>query len=105
MLNKLPKLTAIAASNDLVALGCYDVLRARGLRCPEDVSVVGHNDMPFVDAVHPALTTVHIPLREMGLQAGRLILQRIAEPGADGVSIVLRPELIVRASTCAPARA
>ncbi|GGX00943.1 LacI family transcriptional regulator [Pigmentiphaga litoralis] len=103
LLDRLPGLTAIAASNDLVALGCYDVLRSRGLRCPEDISVVGHNDMPFVDALYPALTTIRIPLREMGAHAGRLILQRIAEPASDGVSIVLRPELIVRGSTAAPA--
>lgn len=102
LLEKLPTLTAIAASNDLVALGCYDILRERGRRCPQDVSVVGHNDMPFVDALQPALTTIRIPLREMGAQAGRLILQRIAEPASDGVSIMLRPELIVRESTAAP---
>lgn len=103
LLERLPGLTAIAASNDLVALGCYDVLREKGLRCPEDISVVGHNDMPFVDALYPALTTIRIPLRDMGAHAGRLILERIAEPASDGVSIVLRPELIVRGSTAAPA--
>jgi LacI family transcriptional regulator len=57
-LDLYPDASAILAGNDLLALGCYDSLRARGLRCPEDVSVIGHNDMPFVDAVYarrPAL--------------------------------------------------
>jgi LacI family transcriptional regulator len=102
-LARYPDATAILAGNDLLALGCYDSLRARGLRCPEDVSVIGHNDMPFVDAVNPALTTVRIAHHEMGVQAAQLILRSLDDGRAGVVEVRLRPELVVRAST-APCR-
>jgi LacI family transcriptional regulator len=94
--------TAIVAANDLVALGCYDALGAGGLRCPQDVSIVGHNDMPLVDMVNPPLTTVRIQHRTMGRQAAQLLLERIAAPESKPVRITLAPELIVRGSTAAP---
>ncbi|WP_083846424.1 LacI family DNA-binding transcriptional regulator [Bradyrhizobium sp. ORS 285] len=93
--------TAIVAANDLLALGVYDALAARGLACPGDVSVVGHNDMPFVDMVSPPLTTVRIAQRDMGEAAARLLLARIAAPGASSEHIVLAPELIIRDSAIA----
>jgi LacI family transcriptional regulator len=95
-------LTAIVAGNDLLALGCYDALEERGLRCPEDVSIVGFNDMPFVDRLHPPLTTVRVPQREIGTAAADLMLQQLADD-ADGTSeILLEPTLVVRGSTASP---
>jgi len=94
-------LTAIVAANDLLALGCYDALRTRGLRCPRDLSIVGHNDMPLVDMVDPPLTTVRIRHHEMGAEAARLLLRQIAG-AAEGFDVILRPDLIVRASTTVP---
>ncbi len=91
--------TAVIAGNDLLALGCYDVLADRGLRCPEDVSVIGFNDMPFVDRVFPSLTTVHVPHYELGAEAGRSLLAQIAEPGRRAASVLLPVTLIPRAST------
>lgn len=102
LVESFPGLTAIAAGNDLVAMGCYDFLRERGLRCPDDVSVVGHNDMPFVDALTPPLTTVRIAVHQMGEESARLLLKKIAEPGSGAVTVQLTPELIVRGSTAAP---
>ncbi|MGJ4948811.1 LacI family DNA-binding transcriptional regulator [Bradyrhizobium sp. HKCCYLS20291] len=93
--------TAIVAANDLLALGVYDALAELGLSCPRDVSVVGHNDMPFVDMVAPPLTTVRIAQRDMGEAAARLLLARVADPAAAAEHIVLRPQLIVRGSTIA----
>ena len=61
--------TAVLAGNDLMALGCYETLAERGLRCPDDVSVVGFNDMHFADKFAPPLTTVRIPHHEMGRRA------------------------------------
>ncbi|WP_283805786.1 LacI family DNA-binding transcriptional regulator [Bradyrhizobium sp. STM 3809] len=93
--------TAIVAANDLLALGVYDALAARGLACPGDVSVVGHNDMPFVDLVSPPLTTVRIAQRDMGEAAARLLLARIADRGVVDDHIVLAPQIIIRGSTSA----
>ena len=104
LLDAAPDITAVMAANDLLALGVYDVAAERGLRCPEDLSVIGHNDMPMVDMVSPALTTVHIRHREMGMQAGRLLLSLMRSTSQGGVDVVLQPTLIVRAST-ATARA
>jgi LacI family transcriptional regulator len=94
--------TAIVAANDLLALGIYDALRESGLNCPRDLSVVGHNDMPYVDMLSPPLTTVRIAQRNMGNQAARLLLDEIANPAARRERIVLEPSLIVRASTAPP---
>jgi LacI family transcriptional regulator len=97
-------LTAIVAANDLLAIGCYDVLEDRGLRCPGDVSIVGFNDMPFVDRLRPPLTTVRIPQREIGTVAADLVLQLQAGPIDAASEILLAPELVVRESTGSPAR-
>jgi LacI family transcriptional regulator len=97
--------TALVAGNDLMALGCYDALVERGLSCPDDVSIVGFNDMPFADKFNPPLTTVRIPHYEMGRRAAELLLERIEADGtAPGDDIVLPVELVQRAST-APAPA
>jgi LacI family transcriptional regulator len=102
MLAERPDLTAIIAANDLLALGTYDALRELKLKCPEDVSVVGHNDMPLADLVSPPLTTVHIGCREMGGEAAQLLIAEIAEPGALKRNVVVRPTLTVRSSTAPP---
>ncbi len=102
LLDAHPELTAVVAANDLLALGCYDFIEARGLRCPRDISVVGFNDMPFVDRLLPPLTTVRVPKREIGTVAADLLLQRLSgEPGA-AHEILLEPSLVVRGSTGAP---
>src|SRR5688572_1430809 len=68
--------TAVAAANDLIPLGCYDVFLERGLRCPEEISVVGFTDVTFADRFHPPLTTIHIPHYEIGAAAAELMLER-----------------------------
>jgi LacI family transcriptional regulator len=96
------RFTAVVAANDRLALGGYDALAERGLRCPEDVSITGFNDMPLVDKVRPPLTTVRIPLYEMGAQAARLLLLQLTQPGAAPRTVKLPPTLIVRGSTAPP---
>lgn len=93
------KITAIVAANDLLALGALDALKRRNLRCPKDVSIVGHNDMPFMDVVSPPLTTVRIEHREMGRRAARMLIHAIKTGSSDVVHVVLRSELIIREST------
>jgi LacI family transcriptional regulator len=102
LLDADPGCSAIVAANDLLALGCYDALHTRGVRCPDDVSIVGFNDMPFIGRLLPPLTSVRIPQREIGTVAAALLLERLA--GAVGVAreILLEPTLIVRGSTAPP---
>jgi LacI family transcriptional regulator len=96
--------TAIFAGNDLIALGCYDVFRERGIDCPAEMSVVGFNDMPFLDKLQPPLTTVAIPHQEIGAEAARLLLDAIADPTRPARSVMLPLSLVVRGSTAALAR-
>lgn len=95
--------TAALTANDLLALGCYDALNARGLRCPQDVSVTGFNDMPYVDRIDPPLTTLRIAHDALGVQAAQLLLERIENPEVPAEERRLAPELIVRSSTARPA--
>jgi LacI family transcriptional regulator len=94
--------TAVFAGNDLLALGCYDVMAETGLRCPEDISVVGFNDIPFLDKLRPPLTTVRIPHYEIGVRATKLVSERLQNPSAEPITVVLQPNLIVRGSTDSP---
>jgi LacI family transcriptional regulator len=91
--------TAVAAANDMLAVGCYAALDEGGRAYPEDISVIGFNDMPFVDRLRPPLTTVRFPHYQLGTEAAQLLLERIN--GGDGsVKVVyLAPELVVRGST------
>lgn len=91
--------TALVAGNDLVALGLIRRLRAAGLHCPENVSVVGFNDMPFAEDFWPPLTTVHMPLREIGSEAARLLLRGIEAGEQEGATLTLPVTLVVRGST------
>ncbi|MFA9444248.1 LacI family DNA-binding transcriptional regulator [Egicoccus sp. AB-alg6-2] len=94
--------TALFVQNDLLALGALSALRSRGLRCPEDVSVVSYNDAFFAAYTQPALTTVRLPAHAIGYAAGRLALRHVA--GEDGdVGTSVQPELVVRDSAAAPA--
>jgi LacI family transcriptional regulator len=102
LLDSGPEFTAIVGGNDLIALGCYDVFAERGLRCPEDVSLVGFNGMPFLDKMSPPLTTVSIPHYELGSEAARLLLDAIEDPDRTPRSVFLAPSLVVRASTGPP---
>ncbi|MDQ1581729.1 MAG: LacI family transcriptional regulator [Microbacteriaceae bacterium] len=91
--------TAVVAGNDLLALGVYHSLRTHGLRCPEDMSVVGFNDMPFSGDFQPPMTTVRVPQTELGAESARLLLRQIEDADRSAVRVVLPVELIVRAST------
>lgn len=96
--------TAVFAGNDLIAVGAIDALRQAGLRVPQDVSVVGHNDMPLVDMIDPPLTTVRVPTDRMSDHATELLLEHLASPGLSPMQRILTPVLVVRGSTARPAR-
>jgi LacI family transcriptional regulator len=94
--------TAVVAGNDMIAIGCYDVLQENGIVCPDDVSVVGFNDMPFVDKFSPPLTTVRLPNRELGEEGAALLLDRMAGQAPIAKTIMLPVTLVVRGSTASP---
>jgi LacI family transcriptional regulator len=92
--------TAIFASNDVMAMGVMDAVRSRGLRVPEDVSVIGFDDIPQSSMVHPALTTVNQPLEKMGRVATQKLLDLLQKPNSEAERIELPTELIIRDSCC-----
>lgn len=94
--------TAVFAGNDEIALGVIEAARARGLRVPEDLSVVGFDDTGLARRASPPLTTVRQPLREMGGAALRTALRLANGEKAESHHIELATELVVRASTAAP---
>jgi LacI family transcriptional regulator len=93
--------TALVAYNDVSALGAMSALREAGCRIPEDVSVMGFDDIEFAGIAYPPLTTVRQPLREMGATAAEVLIRKI-ENNEVIENIKVRPELIVRSSTCSP---
>jgi LacI family transcriptional regulator len=93
--------TALLAANDLLAVDCIDTLRAAGLDCPRDVSVVGFNDMPFAERLQPPLTSVRHSPYEIGREAAGLLLERIADARIPPRTVVLSPTLVARGSTAA----
>jgi LacI family transcriptional regulator len=92
---------AVFVASDVVALGAIGALREAGKRVPDDVSVVGFDDIPLSGYFHPPLTTIRLPAFELGQAAGRALVERIADPAATG-RVLLPTELIVRASTAPP---
>ncbi|WP_283135654.1 LacI family DNA-binding transcriptional regulator [Rhizohabitans arisaemae] len=103
LLDAHPGVTAVMAANDLLAIGCYEELAGRGLSCPADISVVGFNDMPFVDKVWPPLTTIHVRHYDAGAEAARLMIDRLRDPSLPCKSVLLPVSLVVRGSTAPPA--
>ena len=93
------KITAVYVGNDIMALGAYDELEARGIKCGKDISVVGFDDMPFADKFNPPLTTVHTPMVNIGTEAARILIDKINDNNIPARTIKLKPDLIVRNST------
>jgi DNA-binding LacI/PurR family transcriptional regulator len=94
--------TALVSFNDIAAIGAIRAFRDQNLRVPEDVSVVGFDDIQGAAYHNPSLTTIRQPLRSMGTTAARLLLQRLRNPKDDPGHIAIVPELIIRESTMPP---
>jgi DNA-binding LacI/PurR family transcriptional regulator len=94
--------TAIFCGNDLQALGVYEAARHAGLRIPHDLSVVGFDDLPFVQWSTPPMTTVRQPLVQMGTAAARLLLDLAAGERPEHDRMELATTLMVRESTAPP---
>ena len=96
--------TAVFAANNELAQHAWQVLRRRRQRLPDDVSLVGFDDVPWMTMVAPRITVVAQPTLEMGRQAARLLLRRVEEPRRPTEVVRLEPALILRGSTGPPAR-
>ncbi len=96
------RFSALFAFNDISAMGAIRALREAKLRVPEDVSVVGFDDIQSAAYQNPALTTVRQPLREMGRIAAEILLRRIrrSESDSHGGETIIEPKLIIRETTC-----
>jgi LacI family transcriptional regulator len=94
--------TAIFASNDVMALGAMDAVRSHSLRVPEDISILGFDDIPQAALVRPTLTTVRQPLEQMGRVATQMLLDMLKNPEKEINRVELPTELMARGSTLPP---
>lgn len=94
--------TALVAFNDISAIGAIRAFMNHGLRVPEDISVVGFDDIQGAAFHNPSLTTIRQPLQQMGTVAARILLQRIRGQATFPDVVPIHPELVIRESTCPP---
>ena len=102
LLRLLPRPTAIFAGNDLIALGVLLAVRDAGLRCPDDVSVIGFDDLEFAEVTDPSLSSVYQPGYQLGTTAAQILLSRFAGNSEPAEHVVLETELKIRQSVAPP---
>lgn len=98
LLARCPQVDAVFVQNDQMALGAIKTLRGRGLQVPEDVALVGFDDIPEAAYFEPPLTTIRQDLHELGRTIVQSLLELIETPDAQRCYISLQPQLIVRES-------
>ncbi|HHW58466.1 MAG TPA: LacI family transcriptional regulator, partial [Clostridia bacterium] len=92
-------ITAIFACNDLMAYGAYKTIRSYGYKIPDDISIVGFDDIQLSQILEPQLTTIKQPAYDMGLTAARMLIKLIEKEGAEEKTFIFEPQLIIRQST------
>jgi len=98
------KCTAILCANDRLALGAIDEIRRRGLSCPEDISVTGFNDIPFLDLIPPGLTTIRVQQEAIGRLAAELLLKMIKDKTTTVPRTTILPVQLIERGSVAPPR-
>lgn len=98
LLVESPEITAIFCYNDLVAIGTLKACRELGRNVPQDIAIIGFDDIPIAALVTPALTTCSVPCFELGTRAAELLLTRLKDTNSIVQEIIMRPELVVRDS-------
>lgn len=93
------KYDPVVCANDTTAIGCLQALRQRKIDVPAGVAVVGFDDIMVAAGTSPALTTVHVPKLEMGIQAVRLLFDCIEHPQSDLQTRIIDTNLLIRDST------
>jgi len=101
LLRVRPPLTAIIASNDPMALGVLEACRQHGVCVPDDLSVVGFDDMPLAALANPPLTTVRNPIHEIGYHAAQSLLEQMTTGEVKRGQCLIRGELVIRQSAAA----
>ncbi len=98
LLGRNKPFTAVFVQNDRMARGAIIALREAGLRVPEDVSIVGYDDIPEAEYSDPPLTTIRQPMREVGKAAARMLIKMIDDPNATPQQVLFDTELVIRSS-------
>jgi LacI family transcriptional regulator len=98
LIQRRPNLTAVFVFNDMMALGAIGALHAQGMRVPEDVSIIGYDNIALAAVFEPALTTIAQPIAAIGQECITQLLERIQQPGKQPTQITLPVELIERSS-------
>jgi LacI family transcriptional regulator len=93
------EVSAIFAGSDHIALGAWEQLRRRGLRVPEDISLLGFDDIPDARMTLPPMTTVHVPFLELGRELARMAIEKASSPRVPLPEVVLPAELVLRGTT------
>lgn len=103
LLQEVSSPAAFFVASDVVAFGAMAAIRERGLTIPDDIALVGFDDIPLARYVDPPLTTVRLPAAELGRQAGQIIVDLIQNGKVPNRNVLLETELVIRAS-CGAAR-
>jgi LacI family transcriptional regulator len=103
LLDRRPDVTALFAANNMLAEGAFQALRGRGLRIPEDVSLVAFDDVPWMSMVSPGITTVDQHTDDLGRMCAQLVVDRIAGSAPEQATVrYIEPSLVIRGSTAPP---
>src|SRR5262249_28099528 len=98
VLERSPEITGITCYNDLMAIGALQACAELGWRVPDDIAIVGFDDIPLASLVNPALTTMHVPRYQLGEMVMQLLLRVMAADGAFEEHLWVEPRLIIRDS-------
>ncbi len=104
LLARCPQLTGLFSQNDRMAIGAMRALREAGRRIPDDMAIVGYDDIPPASYCFPPLTTVRQPMQEVGRLATRLLIQLVHDPQMERKETLLKPRLIRRATCGSPSQ-
>ena len=98
----LPRPTAIFAANDMIAFGVLAAIQEAGVKCPDEISVMGFDNQDLAEMLNPPLASVHQPGYQMGATAARILLDRVTGRSKGVKHVVLETELKIRASVAPP---
>lgn len=102
LLEQFPEITAVVAGNDDIAMGVIRAIWLKGLKIPDDISVVGFDDHYYASMVTPPLTTIHQPINQLARTAVQLLIRQITDPSCEPVEKTLAAHLVVRDSCKSP---